>query len=58
LSVYLAALLAGVAWMVALTMFELSPAYPLMSATFALVLVLSALFFGEPCRSRRSAAWR
>lgn len=47
LSCVAAALLAFLCWVVALTRFELTYAYPFVSITFALVLVLSALFFAE-----------
>ncbi len=43
-----AALLAGVAWMAALTQLELSHAYPFMGLTFVMVLILSGMFFQEP----------
>lgn len=43
-----AALLAGVAWMAALTQLQLSHAYPFMGLTFVMVLVLSAMLFQEP----------
>jgi len=43
-----AALLAGIAWMAALTQLNLSFAYPFMGLTFVLVLLLSAVFFQEP----------
>lgn len=47
ISTYGAALLASLFWMVALTRFELSYAYPFMSLTFMLVLGLGAFFFHE-----------
>jgi multidrug transporter EmrE-like cation transporter len=47
LSCLVAGLLALVSWMAALTRFELTYAYPFVSITFALVLLLSAVFFGE-----------
>jgi drug/metabolite transporter (DMT)-like permease len=47
LSAALAAFIAGLAWMAALTQLELSHAYPFVSVTFVLVLIMSALFFGE-----------
>jgi drug/metabolite transporter (DMT)-like permease len=47
LSAGLAAFLAGLTWMAALTQLELSHAYPFVSVTFILVLVMSAVFFGE-----------
>jgi multidrug transporter EmrE-like cation transporter len=43
-----AALLAGVAWMAALTQLQLSHAYPFMGLTFVFVLILSAVCFQEP----------
>jgi multidrug transporter EmrE-like cation transporter len=43
-----AALVAALAWMAAMTKLELSAAYPFMSLSFVLVLVLSALLLHEP----------
>jgi drug/metabolite transporter (DMT)-like permease len=43
-----AAALAGVTWLLALNEVELGIAYPFVAASFALVLPLSALLFGEP----------
>ena len=43
----LAALLAGVSWMAAMTKLELSFAYPFISLSFVLVFVFSALLFHE-----------
>lgn len=43
-----AALLAAISWMAALTKLDLSHAYPLMSLSFALVALASALVFHEP----------
>jgi multidrug transporter EmrE-like cation transporter len=43
-----AALVAALSWMAAMTRLELSFAYPFMSLSFVLVLVLSALMLGEP----------
>lgn len=48
ISAFVAALLASVFWMAAMTKLQLSHAYPFMSATFVLVLVLSSLVFHEP----------
>lgn len=48
LSGFVAAFLASLAWMAAMTKFDLSYAYPFMSLAFVLVLVLSGLFFQEP----------
>lgn len=42
-----AAFVAALCWMAAMTRFELSYAYPLMSLSFVLVLGLSAAFFHE-----------
>ena len=47
LSSFGAAFLASLAWMAALTRFELSYAYPFMSLSFVFVLVLSVVFLGE-----------
>ena len=47
LSSFGAAFLASLAWMAALTRFELSYAYPFMSLSFVFVLVLSVAFLGE-----------
>jgi multidrug transporter EmrE-like cation transporter len=47
LSGFVAAFLASVAWMAAMTKFDLSYAYPFMSINFVLVLVLSAILFHE-----------
>ena len=43
-----AALLAGMAWMAALTQLELSQAYPFMGLSFVLILIFSAVCFQEP----------
>jgi len=43
-----AALLAGFAYMAALTQLDLSQAYPFMGLSFVLVLILSAVCFQEP----------
>jgi len=47
-SVFLAAFLASLAWMAAMTRFDLSQAYPFMSLNFVLVLLLSGLLLNEP----------
>ncbi len=47
-SALLAALLASVAWMAAMTRLDLSQGYPFMSLAFVLVLILSGLVFNEP----------
>ncbi len=43
-----AAFAAALCWMLALEKLELSHAYPFVSVSFVLVLVLSAALFGEP----------
>ncbi len=48
LSGFAAAFLASLAWMAAMTKFELSHAYPFMSLNFAIVLLFSAWFLHEP----------
>lgn len=48
ISTYLAALLASLTWMAAMTKFDISFAYPFMSLSFVLVLVLSAVLLAEP----------
>lgn len=48
ISAFLAALLASLAWMAAMTKLQLSHAYPFMSLAFVLVLIFSALFFHDP----------
>jgi drug/metabolite transporter (DMT)-like permease len=45
---FVAAFLASLAWMGAMTKFDLSYAYPFMSLNFVVVLVLSVWFLGEP----------
>lgn len=47
ISVFAGAAIAALAWMAALTRFELSRAYPFVALSFVLVLLLSALIFGE-----------
>jgi multidrug transporter EmrE-like cation transporter len=47
ISTLAAAFLAALSWMVAMTRFELSYAYPFVGLAFALVLVLSVLLFHE-----------
>jgi drug/metabolite transporter (DMT)-like permease len=47
LSGFLSGFLASLAWMAALSEFELSYAYPFMSLNFVFVVVLSFLLFGE-----------
>ena len=47
ISALFGAVVAGVAWIVALSQLELSRVYPFVSASFVAVLLLSALFFHE-----------
>jgi drug/metabolite transporter (DMT)-like permease len=48
LSGIVAGFFAFLCWMAAMTEFELSYAYPFMSLSFLLVLILSAILFQEP----------
>jgi len=48
ISGFVAAFVAALCWMATMTKFDLSYAYPFMSLSFVLVLILSALFFHEP----------
>lgn len=47
MSTIISVFLASLCWMMALSKFELSHAYPFMSAAFVMVIFLSALFFNE-----------
>ncbi|MFC6998588.1 EamA family transporter [Rufibacter roseus] len=47
ISGFASAFLASLFWMAAMTKFELSFAYPFMSLSFIIVLILSVLLFGE-----------
>ena len=47
ISGFLAAFLASLAWMAAMTKLELSHAYPFMSLNFVFVIILSSLLFQE-----------
>lgn len=47
ISVFVAAAIAALAWMAAMTRYELSVAYPYVAVSFALVLAGSAVFFDE-----------
>jgi multidrug transporter EmrE-like cation transporter len=48
ISALLAAFLAALSWMMAMSKFDISHAYPFMSLSFILVLILGGIFFGEP----------
>ena len=52
-SVFLAAFLASVSWMVAMTRLELSQAYPFTSLAFVLVAIFSFYLFQEPINATR-----
>lgn len=47
ISSFAAAFIASLFWMAAMTQFELSFAYPFMSTSFVIVMILSFLFMGE-----------
>ena len=47
LSGFAAALIASLAWMAAMTRFEINYAYPFMSLAFVIVMGFSVLFLGE-----------
>lgn len=47
ISAFIAAFVAALCWMAAMTRLELSKAYPFVGVSFALILVLSAVFFDE-----------
>ncbi|PHV07829.1 hypothetical protein CSQ96_08020 [Janthinobacterium sp. BJB412] len=53
ISAFAAAFLASIAWMGAMTKFQLSHAYPFMSLNFVIVLALSAGLFHEPMSMTR-----
>lgn len=45
---FVSAFLASLAWMAAMTRFELGYAYPFMSLAFVIVMAFGVLFLGEP----------
>ena len=47
LSGFVSAVFASIAWIAAISEFELSYAYPFMSLNFVVVMILSLIFFGE-----------
>ena len=55
ISSFAAALLAAISWMVAMTKLQLSHAYPFVSLSFALVLLLSWALFNEPLNWQKVA---
>jgi len=50
---FAAAFLASLAWMAAMTKFDLSHAYPFMSLNFVVVLLLSSWILSEPLTSQK-----
>ena len=50
---FAAAFLASLAWMAAMTKFDLSHAYPFMSLNFVVVLLLSGWLLSEPITSQK-----
>jgi len=54
-SALLAAFLASVFWMAAMTKLQLSHAYPFMGLTFVIVLLASGFFFQEPVTAYKVA---
>jgi multidrug transporter EmrE-like cation transporter len=54
-SAFVAAFLASICWMGAMTKFQLSHAYPFMSLNFVVVLLLGAWLFHEPLSLARIA---
>jgi drug/metabolite transporter (DMT)-like permease len=52
---FAAAFLAALAWMAAVSKFDLSHAYPILSLNFAVVLILSAWMLGEPMTWQKTA---
>jgi multidrug transporter EmrE-like cation transporter len=55
ISVFVAAFLAAASWMLAMTHFSLSDAYPVMALSFGLVLFGSALWLGESLTATKIA---
>jgi drug/metabolite transporter (DMT)-like permease len=55
LSGFAAALIASLAWMAAMTRFEINYAYPFMSLAFVIVMGFSVLFLGESLTAGRVA---
>ncbi|MDG2222787.1 MAG: EamA family transporter [Rubripirellula sp.] len=55
LSAFLAAFLASLSWMAAMTTLPISVAYPFTSIAFVLVVLGSSIFFDEPLTKRKIA---
>jgi drug/metabolite transporter (DMT)-like permease len=51
---FCAAFIASLAWMAAMTRFELNYAYPFMSLAFVIVMILGVLFLGEAISMRKA----
>ena len=51
---FFAAFLASLAWMAAMTKFDLNHAYPFMALNFVIVLVLSAWLLAEPINGQKA----
>ena len=52
---FAAGFLAGLAWMAAVSRFDLSHAYPFLSLNFVIVLLLSGWLLGEPVTWQKTA---
>jgi drug/metabolite transporter (DMT)-like permease len=50
---FCSAFVASLAWMAAMTRFELNYAYPFMSLAFVIVMILGVLFLGEAVNLRK-----
>lgn len=50
---FVSAFLASMAWMAAMTRFDLNYAYPFMSLAFVIVMILGVLFLGETLSARK-----
>jgi multidrug transporter EmrE-like cation transporter len=50
---FFAAFLASLAWMAAMTKFDLNHAYPFMALNFVIVLMLSGMFLSEPVNTQK-----
>jgi multidrug transporter EmrE-like cation transporter len=53
ISAFLAALVASLTWMAAMTRLQLSHAYPFMSLAFIFVMIFSAWLFNEPLTTHK-----
>jgi multidrug transporter EmrE-like cation transporter len=55
ISVFVAAAIAALSWMAAMTRYDLSVAYPFVALSFVLVLIGSAVFFDESLNAAKVA---